>query len=195
MLFRSVLLTDGWSHIFRKKAAVKFKFAFEEMEHRHSLLFELFETGKISFDEYLTRVIFYQKRTFTRAQFKRFIFEQSKPHPKMLRLMRALKDKYGLKIFALSNEARDLNAYRIKTFNLKELFDAFISSCYVHVRKPDVEIFQLALDVSGADIQKVLYIENTPLFVELAQQMGIQSILHKDYPSTCQKLKAFGLVL
>ncbi len=62
--------------------------------------------------------------------------------------------------------------------------DSYISSCYVHVRKPDPEIFRLALDISHAKPHQVLYIENTPMFVQIAEDMGIRCILHRDYKST-----------
>ncbi len=164
------------------------------MEARHRLNFELFDSGKLLLEEYLARVIFYKKRPFTYGQFRQFMLEQSKPYPKMIQLMTKLKTKHGLKIAAVSNEARELNAYRIATFKLDHLIDSFISSCFLHVRKPDMEIFQLALDISQAKVSQVLYIENTPLFVELAERMGIQSILHTNYTSTCQKLASFALI-
>ena len=69
------------------------------------------------------------------------MFAQTTPKPEMIDFFKKLKKKYGLQVAAVSNEARELNEYRIQTFRLKEIFDFFISSCYVHVRKPDAEIF------------------------------------------------------
>jgi putative hydrolase of the HAD superfamily len=97
-----------------------------------------------------------------------------------------------LKIAVVSNEARDLNAYRIRKFRLDGFVDAFISSCFVHIRKPDAEIFRLALDIALAPARQVLYIENTPMFVQIAEGLGIRSILHTDYKSTRAKLATFG---
>ena len=93
----------------------------------------------------------------------------------------------------VSNEAREVNAYRIRKFKLDKFVDAFISSCFVHVRKPDTEIFRQALDIVQAPVRQVVYIENTPMFVEVAEGFGIRSILHTDYRSTCAKLASFGL--
>ena len=78
-------------------------------------------------------------------------------------------------------------------FKLDELVDSFISSCFVHVRKPDAHLFRLALDIAQAPAQQVVYIENTPMFVQIAEGLGIRSILHMDYKSTCAKLASFGL--
>jgi putative hydrolase of the HAD superfamily len=188
-----VLLTDGWDHHARKRAAINFKLEWAEMEERHSLNFGILEAGKLTLEEYLARVVFYQKRPFSRAEFRRFMFAQSKPYPKMIKLTAQLKVRHGLKIAVVSNEARELNAYRIRKFKLGAFVDFFISSCFVHVSKPDSDMFRLALDIAQAPARQIVYIDNTPMFVQIAEGMGIRSILHTDYKSTCSKLAALGL--
>ena len=189
-----VLLTNGWDHHARRRAAKHFKLDWSEMEDRHGLMFETHEEGKLTFEEYLDRLVFYQKRPFTRAQFRQFMFAQSKPYAEMLELFAQIKVRHGLKIAVVSNESREVNAYRIRKFKLDELADSFISSCFVHLRKPDVEIFRLALDIAQTPARQVLYIENTPMFVQIAEGLGIRSILHTDYKSTRAQLASFGLV-
>ena len=188
-----VLLSDGWDHHARKRAATNFKLELAEMEDRHHLTFETYEEGKLTLEEYLDLVIFYRKRLFTRAQFRRFIFAQSKPYPEMIDLAAQLKVRHGLKIAVVSNEARELNEYRIRKFKLDGFVDFFISSCFVHVRKPDADIFRLALDIAQVPARQVVFIDNTPMFVQIAEGLGIRSILHVDYRSTCAKLASFGL--
>jgi putative hydrolase of the HAD superfamily len=188
-----VLLTNGWDHHARRRAARHFKLNWVEMQERHELNFEIQEEDKITFREYLDRVVFWQKRPFTRAEFRQFMFAQSKCFIKMIELVRGLKAKYGLKIIVISNESREVNAHRIRQFKLDGFVDAFISSCFVHLRKPDADIFRLALDIAQVAARQSVYIENTPLFVQIAESLGIRSILHTDYKSTAAKLAAFGL--
>jgi putative hydrolase of the HAD superfamily len=188
-----VLLTDGWDHHARERAATNFKLDLAEMEDRHHLTFDTYEEGKLSLEGYLGRVVFCQRRPFTRAQFRRFMFAQSKPYPEMIELVRQMKARYGLKIAVVSNEARELNSHRIRKFKLGGFVDFFISSCFVHLRKPDEDIFRLALDIAQVPVEQVVYIENTPMFVQVAEGLGIRSILHTDYKSTCVKLASFGL--
>ena len=190
-----VLLSDGWSHESRKLAVKKFDLNTEEMESRHNQAFATYELDKLTIEEYLNHVVFYKKRSFTLVQFKKFMFSQSKPHPEMIELVRKIKTKYGLKVIVVSNEARELNAHRIHKFKLDEFVDFFISSCYVHLRKPDADIFRLALDTTQASTKQVVYIENTPMFVRIVKDLGIKSILHSDYKSTCAKLSALGLMI
>jgi putative hydrolase of the HAD superfamily len=188
-----VLLTDGWDQHARKRAARTFKLKWAEMEERHLLMFETYEAGKLTLEEYLGQLVFYQRRAFTRAQFRRFMFAQSKPYPEMIELMAELKSRHRLKIAVVSNEARELNAYRIRNFKLDRFVDFFVSSCFVHVRKPDAQIFRLALDLAQVQARQVLYIENTPMFVDVANGLGIRSILHTSYDTTREKLLTFAL--
>ena len=188
-----VLLTDGWNHHARKRAATTFKLELSELERRHHLTFDTYEGGKLTLEEYLSRVVFYQKRKFTRAQFRRFMFAQSKAHPEMIELVIQLKARHGLKIAVVNNEARELNAYRIRQFRLDKFVDFFVSSCFVHLRKPDADIFRLALDIAQVPLKEILYIENTPMFVQIAEGLGIRSILHTEYRTTQSKLSALGL--
>jgi HAD superfamily hydrolase (TIGR01509 family) len=188
-----VLLTNGWDHLARERAAAKFELDLAEMEAQHHLTFDTYEEGKLTLEEYLSRTVFYEQRPFTRAQFRRFMFEQSKPYPEMIKLFVGLKARYALKIVVVSNEARELNSHRIRTFKLDGFVDSFISSCFVHLRKPDADIFRLALDVAQVPASQVVYVENTPMFVQVAEGLGIRSILHTDYGSTCARLASLGL--
>lgn len=188
-----VLLTNGWDHHARRRAAKHFKLAWAGMEDRHQLNFATYEEGKLTLEEYLERVVFCQKQPFTWAEFRRYMFAQSKPYPQMIELVRKLKIKYGLKIVVVSNEARELNAYRIRKFKLDAFVDFFVSSCFVHLRKPDADIFRLALDIAQTPARQIVYIENTPLFVQVAEGLGIRGIRHADYKSTLAKLASFGL--
>jgi putative hydrolase of the HAD superfamily len=120
------------------------------------------------------------------------MFAQSKPYRDMIELVTQLKVRYGLRIVVVSNESREVNAHRIRQFKLDSFVDCFISSCFVHIRKPDADIFRLALDIAQAPARQVLYLENTPMFVQIAEGLGIRSILHTDYKSTCANLASFG---
>jgi len=149
--------------------------------------------GRLTLEEYLNLVIFHKKRSFTRNQFWQFMLAQSKPFPEMIDLVTQLKQNLGLKIVIVSNESRELNAYRSRKFGLNSLSDCFVSSSFVHIRKPDVEIFRLALDLAQVRPENVIFIDNTPMFIQIAQNLGIQGILHTDCKSTRAKLSDLGL--
>ena len=187
-----VLLTNGWDRGCRRKAIDLFKLDPEETEERHHLTFDTYEVGKITLDEYLDRVVFYKKQSFTRKKFRQFMYDQSRPFPEMIALLQQLKKKYGLKIAVVSNEGRELAEYRIKQFNLHQLADFFIVSSFVHFRKPDVDIFRIALDTAQVRPAQVVYIEDRPMFVQVAKGLNIHGLRHIDYKITGSKLEKFG---
>lgn len=188
-----VLLTNGWERRSRKKAIELFKLDAEETEERHHLTFDTYEVGKISLDEYLNRVIFYEKRSFSRTEFKDFMFSQSKPFDDMLELIKRLKKKHDINVAVVSNEGRELAEYRIKKFKLNEFVDFFIVSSFVHFRKPDADIFRIALDTAQVSAKQVVYLEDRPMFVQVAETLGIKGIHHVDHDSTIDKLEKLGI--
>jgi putative hydrolase of the HAD superfamily len=188
-----VLLTNGWGHQSRALAAKLFDLNQAEMDIRHHLTFDTYEEGKLTLDEYLSRTVFYKDRSFTREQFREFMFAQSLPHPEMIGLVRKLGAHYGLRIAVVNNEARELNSHRIQKFELYKFVDFFISSCFVRFRKPDADIFRLALDIAQAPAEHVLYIDDQPLFVQVAEGLGIRGICHTSYQSTRAQLASLGL--
>ena len=189
-----VLLTNGWDRHMRRSAAEKFNLDFDEMDERHHLTFDTYEEGDLSLDDYLSRVIFYEDCSFAREDFKAFMFEQSKPYSDMIELMRNLKKKYGLKIAAISNEGRELTIYRVKKFNLGSFIDFFVSSCFVHFRKPDLRLYHLALDCAQVRPDESIYIDDRKMFVEVAREIGLGGIHHRNISDTRESLESFGLI-
>jgi putative hydrolase of the HAD superfamily len=109
--------------------------------------------------------------------------------------MRGLKTQYGLEVAAVSNEGRELTVYRVQQFRLGTFIDFFVSSCFVHYRKPDEDIYRIALDIAQVRPEQVVYIDDKAMFVEVAQGLGIKGILHSGYESTQKALGTFGLSL
>ena len=188
-----VLLTDGWNRSARRLAAQTFRLDYDEMNERHHLTFDTYEAGKLSLDEYLERVVFYEPRTFSLQDFRAFMFSQSQPFPEMIEMVRSLKQRYCLKVAAVSNEGRELTLYRIRQFDLGEFIDFFIASSFVHYRKPDADIYRMALDVAHALPEQVAYVEDRPLFVQVANGLGIHGIMHRNRASTQAALAELGL--
>ena len=65
-----VLLSNGWGSEQRSKAIAHFKLDGGEINERHHLTFDTYEEGKLEFREYLSRVIFYEKRQFSEKEVK-----------------------------------------------------------------------------------------------------------------------------
>ncbi|MEJ7683793.1 MAG: HAD family hydrolase [Segetibacter sp.] len=121
----------------------------------HNFIFNVYEIGKITLDEYLDTVVFNHPRDFPREDFKEFMFSRSQEMPEMLQWLKEWKKDSGFRIISINNEGRELNEYRVKKFKLHDCFDAFISSCEVKMRKPDPGIFQLAMGIAQAPLSNV----------------------------------------
>src|ERR1700744_4295152 len=192
-----VMLTNGWDRKSREAAAKKFGLDLDELNDRHRMTFDTYESGKLSLDEYLKRSVFYQDRSFTMEEFRKFMYDQSVAYPEMIELVRGLKAKYKLRIAVVNNEGREINEHRIKHFKLNEFVDFFISSAFVHFRKPDADIWKIALDIAQVPKEEVVYIDDRMMFVQVAQGLGLRGICHsnKDMAKTKEQLAAMGLTL
>lgn len=185
-----VLLSNGWGHQSRQKAAETFGFDYAEMNYLHEFIFNTYEIGRITLDEYLQTILFYKPRNFSPAELKNFIFSESTQLPQMLDWLCEWKKNVrdSLRIISLNNEGRELNEYRIKKFGLHRFFDAFVSSCEVGMRKPDPGIYKLALGIAQAEPSECLYFDDRLILVEAAKKLGIRGYQHTNFESTISVL-------
>lgn len=186
-----VLLSNGWGHESRMAAAKKFNIDYEEMDILHDFIFNVWEMGKISIDDYLDTVVFKQKRDFTIETFKQFMFDQSVQLPETLPWMIEWKRSHEeVKVISINNEPRELNQLRINKFNLHDFFDAFVSSCEVGMRKPDPGIFLLALGIAQAKPEECIYFDDRVMLVEAAKKTGIRAFHHTSFENTKKVLES-----
>jgi len=190
-----VLLSSGWDSRCVKDSVKYFGIEEEEVLLRHSDVSSLYYCGKLSLDEYIKYVVFYTDRNFGMDEYKEYVLGKSEAHEDMIKYIKFLRGHFRLKVVALNNEGPELNSFRIKKFKLKELIDTFISSAYLKLCKPDPEFYKIALDISGAEPDEVLYIEERELMATVAGRLGIKSILHRDYKSTRKEIERLGFYL
>lgn len=179
-----VLLSNGWETEFREDAAEKFGIDYAEMAALHDFIFNTYEIGKITLDEYLDTVIFHQPRDFSKSSFTDYMYSRSTPNTEMLTWLKSWKKTCHCKIFSINNEGKELNDYRIKTFGLHDCFDGFISSGNVGYRKPDPDIYRMAMGIAHARPEECVYFDDREMLVHTARRLGMTSHLHIDYAST-----------
>jgi putative hydrolase of the HAD superfamily len=56
-------------------------------------------------------------------------------------------------------------------------------------------MYRMALNCAQAAPEKVLYIDDRSLFVDVARELGIRGIHHRGYAQTRAALEAEGLIL
>ncbi|MEO6329354.1 MAG: HAD-IA family hydrolase [Ginsengibacter sp.] len=188
-----VLLTNAWGHESRQKAAKKFGIDYDQMDVLHDFIFNIYEIGSITLDEYLNTVVFNQPRDFSKEEFREFMFGESAELPGTLEwLIEWKRNNPELKIIAINNEGKELNDYRIKKFKLHRCFDAFISSNEVGMRKPNPRIFRLALGVAQASADECFYFDDRLMLVDAAKKLGINAFHHQGFDSTKQILEGLA---
>lgn len=188
-----VILTNGWDRRSRAAAAKKFGFDWEEFEDRHDLAFPTFETGRITLDAYLQRTIFYRKRSFTREEFIDFIFAQSAEFPESRAVLSDVAATGKYLLATINNEPLEINERRIREFHLRREFEAFFSSCYLGVRKPDEGIYKLALEVTQRNPDECLFIDDRELNLECARQLQMRTIHFQNAAQLRRDLVASGV--
>ena len=190
-----VLLTNGWDMQERHLAAIHFDLDEDEMNERHHLISDIYESGKLTLDEYLDRIVFYRQRDFSKTDFTKFMFDQSQPIKGSIEFFKGLKEQYQLRVMAVSNEARELNEFRIQKYKLNQLFDCFVSSCYVHLRKPDVDIFHMACNIAQTPLSNILFIDDRDICVEAALSLNITSYRFLSLAATEKYMKTLNFAV
>jgi len=175
-----VLLTDGWGHESRRAAAEKFGLDWDEYSERHEKVAHAIETNRMTLERYLDRAIFYRPRSFTREEFRDFVFAQSQPKPESLKVTEELRQTGRYFMATLNNEILELNLYRIEKFGLQRNFPIFFSSCFLSLRKPDEAIYRMALQLIQRPAEECIFIDDREVNLECPRELGIKTILFKD---------------
>ena len=188
-----VILTNGWDRDARRRAVEKFELEWTEFEDRHELVLHAFETGALSLADYLKQTVFYRPRGFRPEEFKNFMFQQSQAFPESLAFAGALARTNKFLMAALNNESLEINEYRIGTFHLRDYFDIFLSSCYLRVRKPNPDIYRLALKITQRVPGECILVDDRALNLECAHELGIHTILYKNVVQLRDELARYGV--
>jgi putative hydrolase of the HAD superfamily len=93
----------------------------------------------------------------------------------------------------LNNESLEINEYRVQKFKLRDYFEVFFSSCYLGVRKPDREIYEIALKITQCAPQETVLIDDRALNLECAREVGIQTIQFKSVEQLSADLAKLGV--
>jgi putative hydrolase of the HAD superfamily len=186
-----VVLSNGWDRVSRRHCIETFGLDWEEFQDRHEFVSESFETGSMTLDDYLDRTVFYRTRSFSRQEFVEGMYAESHAIPGTLEFISTLKSRYLLS--TLNNESRELNQYRIARFGLDGVFDLFLTSSYVGVKKPHREIFQLALDIAHKAPDEAVFIDDRPLNLDGAKEVGMHTIEFRDIEQLASGLSELGV--
>jgi putative hydrolase of the HAD superfamily len=190
-----VLGTNGWDTPLRKEICSHFALDHAEIESRHRLMFDSYERGFLTFEEYLKHVFFASPRDFTWESVRDLTYAASTPWPENIDFFKSVKARNSLKVALISNEGQGITEHRITKFGLRELADYMVISHFTHLRKPDREIWTLALQLGGARPQESIYIDDREMFVSVAAEIGFTAVHHTSLDKTQAHLARLGLII
>jgi putative hydrolase of the HAD superfamily len=188
-----VLGTNGWDAALREKIAAHFNVELAEIESRHHLMFDSYERGHIGFEDYLRSVFFGVPRPFALEDVIEYSYSESVAWPENLKFFRRVKQENQLKTALISNEGRGLTEHRVRKFHLREFADFMIFSHCVGYRKPDHEIWRLALSLAQATPRESIYVDDRKMFVDIAAEMGFTAVHYVSLEDIRERLRQIGL--
>jgi putative hydrolase of the HAD superfamily len=188
-----VLGTNGWDTDLRIKISRHFGCDLDRIQSRHRLMFDSYERGYMTFEDYLKRVFCPGGQAFTIEQVRDYAYEQSIPWPENIQLLHRVKVANSLKLAFISNEGEGLTEYRVKRFGLRDVADFMIFSYFVHMRKPDLEMWRLALSLAQVAPEEAIYIDDRQMFADVAAELGFAAIRHTSLQDTRKQLSELGL--
>ena len=95
----------------------------------------------------------------------------------------------------LNNESLELNLDRIERFGLRKYFSVFFSSCFLGMKKPDVQIYRLALALTQRVAGESLFIDDRPLNIECARSCGMQVLRYESPAQMEGELRRLGIAV
>ncbi|HEY7481462.1 MAG TPA: HAD-IA family hydrolase [Gemmatimonadales bacterium] len=189
-----VLGTNAWSTPQRARAVEHFRLDAAEFEQQHRDAIGTFEQGRMALDEYLDAAVFYRERDFSREEFVAFMESESRADQLTIALARRLAAGERYRMMTLNNESLELNLYRIERFGLRDIFQAFFSSCWLGSTKPSHRIYELALGISQATPDRAVFIDDREPNLVPARALGMRTIHFTTGERLAAELAALGVV-
>jgi putative hydrolase of the HAD superfamily len=186
-----VLGSNGWDHEQRERAVAQFDLNAEDFEWRHKEVIGEWEEGSMTLDEYLEIAVFHTPRKFSREEFIEFMYSQSIPDEATITIARQLSRQAGYTLMTLNNEAEELNRHRIEKFGISQIFEAFLSSCWLGVRKPLRRFYNRGLGIAHADAATSLFIDDRQQNLISAGTLGMNVILFRSASQLRSDLERF----
>lgn len=167
--------------------------SFEEVQaqvYHHELLLP-FELGRVTPQLYYEGLTGRLQLPWTYEQFVRAWNDIFRENRDVTRLLERLRARH--KLTALSNTNALHSTYLKATFPSLAIFDDWVASCDVGLRKPDPQIYHLALRRAGVEPRAAVYVDDRPELVDAGRAVGLTAIRFESSGQLAQALREIGL--
>ncbi len=191
-----VLLTNGWDRGQRARVLTPLGVDVTAYEAVHDKENWFWERGLMTAEEFFRRTVIApnpQLELTFETLWPLVCAESTVLHPECLDVLRALGDVPGVRLATLNNESRELNAYRLDRFQLREHFAFLLCSGYIGEMKPAPAIYRAAIEISGRPAETGLFIDDKPENCEAARASGMQAIHFTTPAQLVRELQQHGV--
>ncbi len=109
----------------------------------------------------------------------------------VLKFIKKIKKNYKLAL--LSNQIEDWLEEIIRKHNFNDIFDVIVTSYNIGVEKPKKEIYMKTLSELGFEPFECVFIDDKEKNVLSAKEIGIKTILFKNFIQMKKELESFGV--
>ena len=170
---------------FAKQYHERFNMSFSELMN---ILYEDWNQasiGKISDKQYWENLG--KKLNIDIGEIKKLIMDTFPIDQRIIKIIDQIKGRYTLVM--VSNQIEDWLEKVIDDNNLRDKFDYFVNSYQVEVKKPNREIFLIALAKSNSKPEETLFIDDSYKNFISAKQLGLLTIQFDSYEQFIVQLK------
>ena len=190
-----VLMTDVPLKKIAEELSLRFSMSQEEL---HSYLYPnkhwtLLTLGEISEDEYWEHFLKASKVKVDVKELRDRVRTELRPIEENVEIVPLLKSQYKLAI--LSNHSKEWSEFMTKKYDFFKCFEQIIFSCNAGLRKPDPQIYKLAMTKLGSEPEECLFIDDKQRNTDGAQKVGMKTIVLESASRLREELFNFGVVL
>jgi putative hydrolase of the HAD superfamily len=111
------------------------------------------------------------------------------PNPPMISLMAQLRAE-GYRMALLTNNVREWEPRWRAMAPIDDIFEFVVDSAFVGVRKPDPQIYELALAGLGLAGEQCLFVDDLERNCEAAQAAGMEAVVYRDAEQAVAEIRA-----
>jgi putative hydrolase of the HAD superfamily len=162
-------------------------------EHGEHPLFAL-ERGEITEGEFNARLERALREQLGRdvdlSRMAELMMAHLHPNQELFDYYRGLRDEHGLRLGILTNNVREWEPLWRSKLPIDEIFEDVVDSAFVGMRKPEPEIYALALSRLGVEAEACAFVDDTEVNVDAARQIGFHAVQFRDTAQAIAELDA-----
>lgn len=121
--------------------------------------------------------------------FAEALWSALEPNPPMIELMAALRGE-GYRMALLTNNVREWEPRWRAMAPIDDIFEFVIDSAYVGMRKPDPEIYELALQGLGLPAEECLFVDDLERNCVAAADAGMVAVVYRGPQQASAEIRA-----